>query len=122
MGEQYIFEIELEKMASKIKPGFGVIHSSKEVGDGLGYDIESFDNDYKKKYIEVKTTIADENTAFFLSKNEMNKFQTLSNLHIYRVVNFNLSGGSGDVIQITTKKQLEDEYRVVPSNYLVRLK
>ena len=122
LGEQFIFENELEKMSSRIKPGFSVIHSSKEVGDGLGYDIESFDDNYIKKYIEVKTTVATERDAFFLSKNEMNKFQSASNLHIYRVINFNLSEGNGDIIKIISKKQLEDEYNIVPSNYLVRLK
>lgn len=122
LGEQFIFEKELEKMGSKIKPGFKIIHSSKELGDGLGYDIESFEDDYKKKYIEVKTTTATEIAPFFLSKNELNKLQSLSNLQIYRVINFSLLDRNGDIVKIISKKQLEDEYDIVPSSYLVRLK
>ena len=43
---------------------------SQEVGDGLGYDIESFADDGSPIFIEVKTTKGPIDTPFFLSENE----------------------------------------------------
>jgi hypothetical protein len=47
-----------------------VRHVSVEVGDGLGYDIESFDLDGARREIEVKTTRGTALTPFFISRNE----------------------------------------------------
>ncbi|WP_048509778.1 DUF3883 domain-containing protein [Chryseobacterium sp. FH2] len=62
---------------------------AKEVGDGMGYDIHSFDADGNVKYIEVKTTTADFDTAFYISINEKNFLFNNENTFIYRL--FNLS-------------------------------
>ncbi|WP_417621937.1 DUF3883 domain-containing protein [Parasphingorhabdus sp.] len=48
-----------------------VVWASKVRGDGLGYDIEAFDVNGAKEYIEIKTTNGDENSAFFLTSNEI---------------------------------------------------
>ena len=45
-------------------------HVSALDGDGLGYDIRSFEPDGRKRYIEVKTTGFGERTPFFVSANE----------------------------------------------------
>lgn len=47
-----------------------VRHVSAEDGDGLGYDIRSFDPDGRDRFIEVKTTSFGERTPFFVSSNE----------------------------------------------------
>lgn len=47
-----------------------VRHVSVEVGDGLGYDIESFTLDGGRREIEVKTTRGTAWTPFFMSRNE----------------------------------------------------
>ncbi len=47
-----------------------VRHVSVEDGDGVGYDIESFDPDGGAKQIEVKTTRGTATTSFFISRNE----------------------------------------------------
>lgn len=39
-------------------------------GDGAGYDIRSFDEDGRERFIEVKTTRGGPRTDFFLSRNE----------------------------------------------------
>jgi hypothetical protein len=52
-------------LASKIK------HVSLEEGDGLGYDIRSFDHeDGSETFIEVKTTRSGVEAAFYMSENE----------------------------------------------------
>lgn len=47
-----------------------VRHVSVEEGDGLGYDIRSFDKDGQVRFIEVKTTGFGERTPFYVSANE----------------------------------------------------
>jgi len=44
---------------------------SEEVGDGAGYDIESFRPDGHPRLIEVKTTNGWERTPFHISRNEL---------------------------------------------------
>ncbi|GJD44197.1 hypothetical protein AFCDBAGC_2061 [Methylobacterium cerastii] len=43
---------------------------AQEDGDGAGYDIRSFDLSGRERLIEVKTTIGQSTTPFFLPKNE----------------------------------------------------
>lgn len=62
---------------------------AKEVGDGAGYDILSFDENGNPKYIEVKTTLGDKKSPFFISINEKNFLFNNDNTFIYRV--FDLS-------------------------------
>ena len=44
---------------------------SEEDGDGLGYDIASFEPDDKERLIEVKTTNGWEFTPFYITRNEL---------------------------------------------------
>lgn len=45
--------------------------TSQEVGDGAGYDIESFTPDGRPRLVEVKTTNGWERSAFHISRNEL---------------------------------------------------
>lgn len=54
----------LGQLAEKVR------HESVEVGDGLGYDILSFESDGSERFIEVKTTAFGDRTPFFVSANE----------------------------------------------------
>lgn len=66
-----------------------VRHSSVEIGDGLGYDVESFTPDGDSKLIEVKTTRGGACTPFFMSRNERERAEQLAdNYHLYRVHQF----------------------------------
>jgi hypothetical protein len=47
-----------------------VRHASVDEGDGLGYDIRSFNRRGEVRYLEVKTTSFGELTPFFVSANE----------------------------------------------------
>ncbi len=44
---------------------------SKDLGDGAGYDILSYDEDRSPIFIEVKTTKGGASTQFYLSENEL---------------------------------------------------
>lgn len=48
-----------------------VEHVSKQRGDGLGYDILSFEPDGQERYVEVKTTAFGAATPFFVSDREL---------------------------------------------------
>lgn len=43
---------------------------SQEDGDGAGYDILSFDNNGRERFLEVKTTTGHQLTPFYLTENE----------------------------------------------------
>jgi len=79
-----------------IKKSEEVEWSSKEIGDGLGYDIKSYDisdnGDIIDKFIEVKTTLGSDK-AFEITAKEVNKSKELSKIGKYvivRVYNVNL--------------------------------
>jgi len=85
--ERYILSISgKESLSDKIE------WVSKDVGDGLGYDILSKNLNGTDKYIEVKTTKLGKESPFFFSSNEYNfSIENKVNYHLYRIFNFNES-------------------------------
>lgn len=65
-------------------------------GDGLGYDILSYDKYGNEKYIEVKTTSGPENGQIFITANELAQSEKFpEQYYLYRVYEFdkvNLKG------------------------------
>lgn len=71
-GELFALDFERWRL---IQSGAGrlaeqVTHVSVDEGDGLGYDIRSFESDGRERFIEVKTTSFGERTPFYVSANE----------------------------------------------------
>lgn len=71
-GEELVLHFERWRL---LKLGLGqlaerVEHVSVSQGDGLGYDVLSFDSTGEKKFVEVKTTAFSQTTPFFVSANE----------------------------------------------------
>ena len=60
-----LIEIGRDDLAKRVQ------WSSKEIGDGLGYDVRSFDHSGSEIFLEVKTTRGGVRTPFFMSRNEM---------------------------------------------------
>jgi hypothetical protein len=59
---------------------------AREDGDGLGYDILSFNLDGRERYIEVKTTALGERTPFYISSAELDFAQRHPDRYaLYRV-------------------------------------
>ena len=71
-GEWRVFKREkfILKKAGFDKLAKKVVWVSKDVGDGAGYDIESYFPDGRKRLIEVKTTKGPERTPFYVTRNE----------------------------------------------------
>lgn len=66
-----------------------VAHVSVTEGDGLGYDIRSFEADGRPRFIEVKTTSFGERTPFFVSANELRFAQDHApQFRLYRLFDF----------------------------------
>ena len=59
-----LVQIGVGQLAEKVR------HVSFVEGDGLGYDLHSFEPDGRARFIEVKTTGFGERTPFFVSANE----------------------------------------------------
>lgn len=91
-GEEWIEQIEKLKLqkCGRYDLAEKVEHVSKTKGDGLGYDIISFDNDGNKMFIEVKTTTdKSKDNKFQISINELNASKYYGNkYYIYRVYDF----------------------------------
>jgi hypothetical protein len=71
-GEEYVFKRERAFLRLQGRDDLSrkVQWTAKELGDGAGYDIHSFDLDGTDRLIEVKTTVGNNRTPFFLSENE----------------------------------------------------
>ncbi|MFO0961540.1 MAG: DUF3883 domain-containing protein [Phycisphaerales bacterium] len=73
VGEELVLESERERLrrAGREDLARQVRHVAVEEGDGLGYDIASFDPEGAPKLIEVKATRAGVATPFLVSRNEV---------------------------------------------------
>lgn len=90
-GEQAILELERHRLrkAGLSRLADEVLHASQEMGDGLGYDIRSFDLLGEEKFIEVKTTRRGPQWPMLISRNEVRFSQEESTrFHLYRIFDF----------------------------------
>lgn len=91
LGELWVIEREKQKLeqANKSKLAKKIKHVAKEKGDGLGYDILSYDINGNQIYIEVKTTKGNANSTFYITRNELEKSKIeQDNYRLYRVYSF----------------------------------
>lgn len=99
LGEQLVLQHE----RANCKPKFWdkIRHVSVEEGDGLGYDILSFDEDGREKYIEVKTTTGGVDRPFFVTANELERSRRDEDKFVlYRLYNFNEKENKADFFTI----------------------
>lgn len=73
-GEEFVVRFEHWRLnqLGQSKLADRVEHVSQTKGDGLGYDVLSFDASGRERFIEVKTTSFGKETPFFVSHNELN--------------------------------------------------
>lgn len=89
LGEKIVLKYEKNRLSNDPDLSQRIEHVSQTKGDGLGYDILSFDSQGNEIFIEVKTTTHGKNTPFYMSSNEVsfaNKHP--DNYFLYRVYNF----------------------------------
>lgn len=90
-GELFVVELEARRLhvAGKKVLSERVEHVAATRGDGMGYDVLSFEEDGSERLIEVKTTAFGELTPFFVSRNELARSETdAERYHLYRVFDF----------------------------------
>jgi len=91
LGELWVVEYEKRKLlkANKQKLAEKVSHVAMAEGDGLGYDILSYDLDGNKIFIEVKTTKGNSNSTFYITRNELERSKKEKDFYrLYRVYKY----------------------------------
>ena len=117
-GEEFVFSEEKRKVKSYNLPNTKeVVWVSKDEGDGLGYDIRSYNKKGEVIYIEVKTTSGKEKSSFYITANELLKSQQEAERYfLYRVYNFDMDQKRGEISVIRGRL---DDYCIVPLVYRV---
>lgn len=95
-GESRVIEIERNRLSLAGREGLAsrVEHVAVTQGDGLGYDVLSFEESGLNRYIEVKTTLYSIETPFFASQNEVEASSFYSDqFHLYRLFQFSKKPG-----------------------------
>lgn len=90
-GELFVAELEVQRLYSAGKKHLAdrVEHVAATQGDGLGYDVHSFETDGRDRLIEVKTTSFGNLTPFFVSRNELARSEQDEPIfRLYRVFDF----------------------------------
>ena len=92
-GEQFVVLFEqwrlaghgLHELANKVE------HVAETLGDGLGFDVRSFDIHGQEIFIEVKTTSFAKETPFFVTRNELSVSEAeQQKFHLYRLFDFRI--------------------------------
>ena len=89
-GELFALEAEHRRLwhAGARSLAKRIDHVSATKGDGLGYDIVSFEADGRERFIEVKTTAFGSMTPFFASAKEVAVSEALPTFQLYRIFKF----------------------------------
>lgn len=90
-GEEFIVQFEHWRLTQlgRSRLADKVDHISQSKGDGLGYDVLSFEADGKERFIEVKTTTFGRDTPFFVSRGELAlSHGAKDQFHLYRLFEF----------------------------------
>ncbi|MDK1328260.1 DUF3883 domain-containing protein [Arthrobacter sp. zg-Y1143] len=91
-----------------------VEHVSVSEGDGLGYDIRSYDADGSTRFIEVKTTRRSKEWPFFVSHNEVRlSKEKAGSYYLYRLFRF----GNPKQGLYTLQGSLEESCLLRPYDY-----
>lgn len=92
LGEQWVVSAERQRLthAGRDDLAAKVDHVSVTIGDGLGFDVLSFDHqDDSERLIEVKTTGLGKDFPFYVTRNEVRCSDEMDQqFHLYRVFNF----------------------------------
>ena len=122
--EEVVIHYEKKRLIELGCPEFAekIEWTSKERGDGAGYDIESYDyidGKYEKIYIEVKGSVKSWNTPFEITANEiLASKEHKDRYYIYRIGKVKSKEPQIHII----KGDLEVVLDLVPSSYLANIK
>lgn len=117
-GESFVVNFEHLRLraAGQGKLADKVEHVSQSQGDGLGFDVLSFETDGRERFIEVKTTAFGKETPFFISQNEVGfARENAEQFHLYRLFDFRRNPRLFDLPGV-----VEQHCQMSPSNYICR--
>lgn len=118
-GELFVLEYEKVKVRSYGLKTKKVKWVSKTLGDGLGYDILSYDKDGNELFIEVKTTCGNIDSEFYITENELQcSIEASDKFRLYRVYKFDKKAFKGNIA--FCKGSLKD-LCISPQIYSVKL-
>lgn len=118
-GELFVLELESRRLHAEGKKALSerIEHVAASQGDGLGYDVLSFESNGRERLIEVKTTAFGELTPFYVSRNEVARSNTDSDkYHLYRLFDFREKPRAFQL-----PGSIERHCRLDPVTYLARL-
>jgi hypothetical protein len=118
-GEDFVVKLEVKRLHDLGQPSLAnrVDHVSQTKGDGLGYDVHSFEESGEPRLIEVKTTSFDEFTPFYVSRNEVARSQQDADCYqLYRVFDFRQQPKL-----FTLPGRIEDHCHLLPINFMAQL-
>lgn len=119
LGEKFALNFEMARLihAGKESLARKVEHSSVVEGDGLGYDIRSYEENGRDRLIEVKTTRYGRYAPFYLTKKELQVSQERSaEYHLYRLFHF-----VDDPKMFALTGKLDGQLLLTPTQYLAEL-
>jgi hypothetical protein len=90
-GEILVVEYERDRLfrSGHRRLSDRVEHVSRVKGDGLGYDVLSYEPSGRERYIEVKTTTFGKQTPFYISRNEVDfSDEAREQFQLYRLFDF----------------------------------
>lgn len=90
-GELFVLDLEARRLHAAGKKALAdrVEHVASTQGDGLGYDVLSFEESGRERLIEVKTTTFGELTPFYISRNELARSEADTEIYrLYRLFGF----------------------------------
>ena len=92
LGEQFVFDLERYRLKAAGRDDLAqrVVWASQDIGDGLGFDIISFDDaDDTERKLEVKTTGLGKFFPFYVTSNEVRCSEDIPlEYHLFRVFDF----------------------------------
>jgi hypothetical protein len=118
-GEAFVLRYERARLvrAGQERLADRVDHVSRTRGDGLGYDILSYETSGKERLIEVKTTRYGAYTPFFVSSNELQVSRAeAESYHLYRVHEFRSRPRL-----FTVSGSLSEQFHLEASQFLARI-
>jgi len=92
LGEKFVFELEKQRLLSLGRDDLSdkVVWASQTIGDGLGFDIISFDeSDDSERMLEVKATGLGKYFPFYITENEVRCSEDVPEQYqLFRVFDF----------------------------------
>ncbi|TSA41651.1 MAG: DUF3883 domain-containing protein [Verrucomicrobiales bacterium] len=114
-GEELVVKFEQYRLLKDGRDHLAakVEHVSKDQGDGLGFDVLSFDSEGNERFIEVKTTAFAKETPFYASASEIRFAQkNAERFSLYRLFEFRKTPKC-----YTLPGMIEDHCALDPINY-----